>query len=200
MENYNPGTIETSLNEDGFNWKQGKIYLPDGRGGFEQLPPDDRRLRQHWHEDNTYLQWFFALDDRFHYSVCIAVLGLLPPKKIPIKLARESIEFVQVNPDTLVYTSQAIREVLRERDIMVGRYEKNGTTLHVAGVREYGLYCASLSEDFALRALATVMYAQLRTLDCSCALFDDAVKASSNKMMEELRNAVSGWGSSDTEN
>jgi len=193
---YDPGTIETSLNEDGFNWKSGKIYLPDGKGGFEQLPHDDARLKRSLQEDN-YLQWFFALDEGFHYSICIAVSGLLPPQKTQIKLPRDTIEFIQVNPDTLLRTSQAIREVLRERDIMVGHFTEEGVTLHIAGVREYGLYCAGLSEDFVLRALATVMYAQLRTLNCSCALFNDAVKASSNKMMEELRNAVSGWGSDD---
>lgn len=194
---YDPGTIAMNLDQDGFDWKHGKIYLPDGRGGFEQLQHDDKRLEQSLQED-SYLQWFFALDDQFHYSICIAVLGLLPPRKIQIKLPKDTIEFVQVNPDTLTRTSQAIREVLRDRDILVGRCEDSGVILYAAGVREYGLYCASTSEDFALRALATVMYAQLRTLDCSCALFDDAATASSNRMMEELRNAVAGWSADGT--
>ena len=191
---YDPGTIKTSLDDDSFNWAQGSVYLPGGKGGFEKLAVSDPRLHQSLHAE-THLQWFFALDDRFHYSICIAVSGLVPPQKTQMKLPRETIEFIQVNPDTLTHTSQAIREVLRNRDIMVGHATENGVTLYVTGVREYGLYCASFSEDYALRALAVVMYAQLRTLDCSCALFDDAAKASTNRMMEELRSAVAGWSS-----
>lgn len=156
-------TIKGVLSGLGFNWMGGKIYIPThaDESGFEEWKYGDPRLQaaldpeaETWH--------FHATDSEYFFCSCLVADDLRPPWTVcKVKLA--DLEIIQINPESLgegPFLTPLHKQLLTNQDIWVGQISQNLFShlgflgnMHLAGLKEYGVFVLGKSESAALRIL-----------------------------------------------
>lgn len=187
-------TVNSALRLLGFNWMGGRIYVPDldQESGYRKLDHKDPWLDEPMTVETP--QWhFFATDANHYYCSAVLVEAVFPLG--PVKVRKDKVETIQVDPEALGegrYLNRINRELIRDLDILSAPVERSGIVAsgQLVGIQKFGIYVVALTESEALRNLPRwigLLGVQCFQQGYNHGLADHILKSGTAGMMKDLQ-------------